>query len=226
MNDIVYVVREGEDNEALRYSLRSLANFPHGSVFISGYTPSWVQGVISLNRKQGVHTDLENTNLNLIGALKQPDLSEDFILMMDDVFFMYPTEEVPICYNGTLDHRIETYKTDNRFNQAYSLMKTRDWLKAQGCDDLMNYEMHFPCLFNKHDLFSMYENAINDIPLIAIRPRTMYYNLYKLNGQEVDDAKESRNKKAQFISVGRDFSTSETGRYIRSIFTDRSPYES
>lgn len=33
MNDIVYFVKDSESNEELRYSLRSLVNFPHRDVW-------------------------------------------------------------------------------------------------------------------------------------------------------------------------------------------------
>ncbi|MFF3129757.1 hypothetical protein ACFVRD_48125 [Streptomyces sp. NPDC057908] len=40
--DIVYVVRPWNQNEQLRYSLRTLANLPHRRVWIAGYCPTWV----------------------------------------------------------------------------------------------------------------------------------------------------------------------------------------
>lgn len=36
MNDIVYFVKESESNEELRYSLRSLKNFPRRKVWFYG----------------------------------------------------------------------------------------------------------------------------------------------------------------------------------------------
>lgn len=222
------MVRPGDNNEALRYSLRSLSNLPHGRVFISGYTPKWVTGVVSLNRNQeGVH-DLENSNRNLLGALQQSDLSDDFILMMDDVFIMRPIDEVPVCYDRTLGDRVTRYRTGNRFEQAYSLLRTQDWLKKHAPIDraYLNYEMHFPCVFNKEKLLTVMEEAMNELPLIAIRPRTLYYNYYQIKGQEVNDAKDSTDTENNFISSGRDFATSGTGELIRSCFTDRSTYES
>jgi hypothetical protein len=221
--DIVYVVRQGDKNETLRYSLRSLKNLPHDKVFISGYTPSWVKGVISLNRSQGGYSDLENSTLNLKGAIAQPDLSDDFILMMDDVFITRPTD-VDFYYHGTLDDKIASYKSSGNMGQAISLVATKNWLKSRGYDGLHNFELHFPYRFNKQKLQVMFD--VWDRPLLELRPRTCYGNLYNINGQEANDAKDSTNTENSYISAGRDFDTSETGRLIRSIFTDRSPYES
>lgn len=41
--DIVYFVKESAKNEELRYSLRSLKNFPHGRVWFYGYCPSFLK---------------------------------------------------------------------------------------------------------------------------------------------------------------------------------------
>ena len=39
MNDIVYFVKGSRKNEELRYSLRTLKNFPHRKVFFYGEFP-------------------------------------------------------------------------------------------------------------------------------------------------------------------------------------------
>ena len=44
--DFVYIVKEDEKNEDLKYSLRSIAKFyPENKVWIVGYKPSWVKNV-------------------------------------------------------------------------------------------------------------------------------------------------------------------------------------
>jgi hypothetical protein len=45
--DLVYVVREGDRNNELRHSLRSVvANVPHRLVWIAGYKPGWVSDLV------------------------------------------------------------------------------------------------------------------------------------------------------------------------------------
>lgn len=223
--DIVYVVRESEDNEALRYSLRSLVHLPHGKVFMSGYTPSWVRGVVSINREQDHAPDLANSNTNLYAALIQPDLSDDFIVMNDDFFIMEPVESIPVLHQGSLDARIAAYRTDNRFEQAYSLIRTKEWLEKNGYSSLLSYELHMPMVYNRQKLLQVFHRW-QPYPLFTLRPRTCYGNVYHLNGQEVNDAKDSTNKEDVFISAGRDFNTSYTGQFVRSHFTNPSTYES
>ena len=49
MSDLVYIVCPGDQNEELRYSLRSVArNLPGRRVWIFGHTPPWVTGVHSV----------------------------------------------------------------------------------------------------------------------------------------------------------------------------------
>jgi hypothetical protein len=44
--DVVYVVRPGNRNEELRYSLRSIAaHLPHRRVWLAGFCPSWVRNI-------------------------------------------------------------------------------------------------------------------------------------------------------------------------------------
>ncbi len=57
--DVVYVVRPGDKNEELRYSIRSvIANLPHRKVWIAGYKPTWLSddlGYIKVQTKPGGH---------------------------------------------------------------------------------------------------------------------------------------------------------------------------
>jgi hypothetical protein len=222
--DVVYVVRKRESNESLRYSLRSLNNLPHNKVYISGYCPSWVKNVIPLNVNQDNRDDLENSNYNLIYAACQNDLSDKFVLMNDDFYIMEPCEVISPMHQGNLDERIAQYETGNRFGQAYSLIKTRTWLWQQGLAALLSYELHMPIVYNKHQLIKMF--TLTDLPLFAIRPRTMYSNLYKLGGELTKDAKEPINPEGRFISVGYNTKpSSRNWKFIQSQFSRPSPYE-
>ena len=55
--DVVIPLKESEDNEELRYVLRSIAaNLPHRKVFLAGFKPSWVKNVelISVEVPEGL----------------------------------------------------------------------------------------------------------------------------------------------------------------------------
>jgi hypothetical protein len=97
--DIVYVVRQGEQNVPLRYSLRSLGNLPHRRVIVAGSCPSWVKNVtrVPVHRGSGKFDNIER---NLRAALDLPDLADEVVYMNDDFFIMEPIDRVPLVHGG------------------------------------------------------------------------------------------------------------------------------
>lgn len=225
--DVVYVVKPGDDNESLRYSLRSLANIPHGKVIISGYKPFWVKNVIAIYKDQEDIPDQQNSNENLLLAADMiPDLSDDFLFMNDDFFITQPTDTIPVMHQGDLDAVIQRYKTGNRYHQAYSLVTTKRELIAHNIGpELLSYELHMPMMFNRKLLVDMIKGFGQ--PLFALRPRTCYGNMYKLKGVYQDDAKDITNQEAsRFVSTGADFDISRAGELVRARYPNAGPYES
>lgn len=226
--DVVFVVRPGERNEALRYSLRSLKNLPHRKVYIVGYVPSWVRNVVPVFRDQSNQADQENSNANLLTATLQPELSDDFVFMNDDFFVLQPTDELSAMHQGPLDARIRAYRSGERMHQAYSLITTKRELLRLGWppDTLSSYELHLPMLLNKQKLWRLFDYWLNyrHLPLFALRPRTLYGNVYKLNGSITQDAKGSADPQGQFTSTTTGFSGPDAA-LVQSRFSTRSPYE-
>lgn len=99
--DIVYVVREGDNNEALRYSLRSLKNIKHDNVYIVGHKPKWVKNVIHIERMQRTFNKFQNITRNMYYASKNNEISEDFMYMDDDNYIMREIDEVYPQHRGT-----------------------------------------------------------------------------------------------------------------------------
>lgn len=222
--DIVYVVRPGDDNEALRYSLRSLQNIPHGKVIIAGYVPRWIRNVAYYSREQDRSSDQENSNLNLWGAVQYEGLSKDFIFMNDDFFFMEAMTDIPTLHQGSLDARIAAYERGNRMNQAYSLITTRRQLVQAGLarSRLLSYELHMPMVMNRMKAMAMFRYWTE--PLHAMRPRTVYGNLFAIRGEETKDAKGTTQPVHGFISTTTGFRGPAATR-IRAQFTTSSEYE-
>lgn len=223
--DIVYPVGPGR-HEELRYSLRSLENIPHDKVWLVGDPPAWSQQTNNLRRDQSNLPPQSNSNANLFYAALQDDLSDDFIFMNTDFFIMQPTETVPNMHMGSLDDLIQRYETGNRFHQAYSLITTRNWLLKHGYGpDLLSYELHMPMVFNKHKVVQLIRDFTKTQALFTLRPRTCYGNAYNLNGEMVNDAKNSSDTEACFIS-GTDFGADDrAAKLVRQRFTNPGPYE-
>lgn len=223
--DIVYVVRAEEQNEDLRYSLRSLANVPHKKVFISGYVPSWCTDIVPVPRDQEAQSNQENSNLNLLAAVNLDELSDDFIFMNDDFFIMQPSDVIPLFHQGLLSDVISRYKSNNRMGQAWSLIATRDELmRLRPGKELLSYELHMPMLMNKHKVRRMFEYWPR--PVMALRPRSFYGNVYGENGVLTEDAKTTSRHKGQFISTVYGESGDDAHELIRATFSTPSAYES
>lgn len=229
--DVVYVVRPGDDNENLRYSLRSLSNLAHGKVYIVGYKPAWVKNVIYLPTEQENNPDQENSNFNLKVATGTVGMSANFIFMNDDFFIMHRVDAIQPAHQGSLDERIDNYKTGHRLHQAFSLITTREELeKLVPNQQLYSYELHVPMVFNRAKLRRAFE--LWPRPLLSLRPRTFYGNLYAIEGEKTADAKEaswqdSRQNSEFYSTTGRpDSPSAGDWSQLRSRFTTASIYES
>lgn len=235
MHDVVYSVKPSNDNEELRYSLRSLENIPHGTVYLAGYKPSWVKNVVHILNHQGRTTSkyLNSTN-NWLKANALAELSDDYIYMNDDFFIMHKIQFIPTMHMGTLDAFINKYVS--RFGMgAYvdGSMATRTALRRLGIrDNLMSYELHTPFMVNKQKRAALVDviEPIN-IKHRVLHTRTFYGNYYGIEGIATHDVKIHNNsmpfsEKWDFISTSDDsFSNGKVGQYVRDTFTTKSRYE-
>ena len=231
--DVCYVVREGDDNEELRYSLRSLRNLPHGQVFIAGYKPSWVQNVVHLPVAQG-NFKHANSGGNLLVACRDKRLSDDFGLMNDDFFIMSPIGRVPNLRRlKPMKHYLEMYENLNSESHFLLTMKrATEVLEFYGIKKLDNYDLHMPMMINKTRFLALYDKVQVDFPGYGLpHRRSLYGNYLQLGGQRVRDAKvlndqiDFRLVKPFLSTIARSFADGEVGRYIRDSFPEKSGYE-
>lgn len=219
--DIAYVVRADGDNEELRYSLRSLKNLPHRDVYVIGDIPSWLRGVKTIQRPQAVGNDLFNVNASLLCLAERVSLSESFWYFNDDFYLLEPTKDIPYFHQGPLQTRVDQYFRSQP-SQFYSLYKTQQELIRLGKTDLKSFELHVPIKFEKSRLKKMY--ADTKLPGFALRPRTMYCNLYNLSGIERTDVKDQRLVPGgDYRSTGGPFG--EVWEEVKRRFPEPSPYE-
>jgi len=188
--DILYTIREGEDNEELRYSLRSLQNISHGNVFIAGYCPSWVTNVIHIPTTQHeLGGKYHNAKNNLATACADERLGEFFILMNDDFFIMEKVDKLPIYHRGSLKRLRQIYY--DKFgggDYLFGIDVTIDLLEDIGTvGDVNSYEMHIPLLMEKskrNELTKLFEHSNH-----KYHTRTLYAQMYGLQGEESHDFK-------------------------------------
>lgn len=174
--DLVYVCRDGE-NEELRYSIRSaIKNLPHDNIWLVGKKPEWYTGKFINVDKFGDNYDKVREALRVVS--KTDEISEEFVLMNDDFFIVKPIKNIPYFYTGTLNERIAA-----RRSGGYSrlLMKTEKDLRDRKFKDALDYELHVPMLMTKSGVAH-----IIDMPGLW---RSTYGNVFGVGGSIRKDVK-------------------------------------
>lgn len=228
MIDVLYIKGIESPNKDLEilYSLRSLEKCVKdvGRVFVTGKRPSFVTNVI--------HTPADDIGCRMINhwwkvtqTILNTDISDDFILMYDDIFF---TREITLSdyppYNRgeLMDHNTGT--------SAYrrNLEESRKWLSDRGYTTL-DFELHIPMIYNREKFLKLkefYESYIKRD--IAPAVRSMYGNINKVSTKYREDLK--LRGKDNNIGNYECFSTSDESfkyllDFLKENFTERSKYE-
>lgn len=230
MHDIVYVLRNGiDDTEELRYSLRSLVNFPHGKVWFFGGTPEGFTPDNAVAFEQKGISAWSKTRYTIEQACKTSEVTENFWLFNDDFFIMQKVEApADAFYDRTLYRRImEIRKKLGGATNLYTLEleRTREILQAAR-KKTYNYETHLPMLINKGEMLKALERYEKSALV-----RSLYGNDHAVGGVQMADCKISSSaiapsSDAVFLSTNEEsFNAGKIGEYIRSIFTEPSRYE-
>lgn len=225
MRDIVYIVKKGDHNEELRYSLRSLKNLKHNNVFIAGFMPNWVTGAYEIPVKQ-THDPMKNTYRNLLTACKDDDLTDEIIVMHDDIFIMKPTE-IKTYIRGYYKDILENYQKRSRYTVHVTRMqKTMEFLQSQGIENPKCFELHVPFIIDRKKFVEL--DKIGDAH--RYNKYSLYANLNKIkdNGvlQDVKVHERDFIPEGAFISTHeRSFHHKPIGKYIRKRFERACEYE-
>lgn len=226
--DLVVPLREGKNNQQLRYALRSwAANLPHGRVWLVGFRPHWTDGVEHIPTVQR-GTKYTNTTLAVRAACEHPEISDPFILMNDDFFTMRPVEQVPVLHRGRVADVEHYYASRASGSYLQGMRETRARLAELGHPDPLSYELHVPLTVAKA---GMLDALAAGRDLDVIHKRTMYGNLAGLGGQQAEDVKICHrgpkfDQAATFLSTMPDaFANGMVGGLIRRRFPRACPYE-
>ena len=232
--DIVYVIKPGDRNDELRYSLRSIArNLTHRKVWIAGYTPKWCRNVESIPLEQMANKH-RNARANLEAAASRRGVSDPFVLFNDDMFLMQPHAQIPVLNLGPLDDVIDRHLKLGTGSYVTAMIEMRDLLKGLGIDDPLSYEGHVPMTFEKGKLLQVL--GMRDLIPIKGRDRfhlrTLYGNMHQVGGIRVTDCKVYKGNEHGYrdwpmiSTLDRMFMTSSAGRYIRDSYPKLCVYES
>ena len=206
MQDIVYFVKDSPTNEELRYSLRSLANFPHGRVWFYGGCPDGLKPDKHIYVKQDQENKWQNVNMMLRMVCSNTEVSKDFWLFNDDFFVMEKVEKPTNYHNGDLYKRI---------------VQLED--KHGGITPYTRHTLHIPMLINREKAVECL--TITESPMF----RSLYGNYCKVKCPKMSDVKitstEKEYKGGIYLSTEDNSFMGKVGDQIRSRFPNKCQYE-
>lgn len=245
--DVVYRYRFAGDGEELRYSLRSLKNIPHDSVWIVGDWAPWLKDVNHIKVNQSGGSKWLNSRRNLISACSSKKISDDFILMDDDFYIVQKLDAIPTHHRGSLKKHAQVYHDKNiRSSYASGFEQTYNLMRKYGFEEpIFSYELHAPMVINKELFNDSYRILRREKSLpTCFHIRSWYGNYAQIGGTKAGDVKVGtgtqlkhmrKNNIQEFeIPEGPFLSTSNVAfhnanfnikDYLNQLFPDKSPYE-
>ena len=220
--DIVYVCREGE-NEELRYSIRSVVeNLESCSkVWVVGSKPDWYTGnFIPVENISDKFTNIRNC---IKIACETDDISDDFVLMNDDFFILRKLNSVSLYHGGLLFNRYQTHTAMMGPNgYAKLLLRTHEVLRKEGVAEPLNYDLHTPMVINKTNMLSVVDQPYSI--------RSYYGNKFNIDGELLEDVKLYNGRKTSTIDMSTFMSTEDRSfpvvkDYLEDLFPEPSIYE-
>jgi hypothetical protein len=226
MMDYVYLTKVGFYHE-LKFSIRSLLHYkPEANIIIVGGKPSWYKGEYYISTYGGNKHRVVKQSLRRI--IKNDNVSDDFVLMNEDFFFLNPFDNHPYYTTGTLAQHHKAYvERDIKSHYTHLLNKTDNKLKELGVKKPMSFETHTPIVYNKEKLADSMKHGC--------MWRSMYCNLHNVvntyikQDVKVYDANTYVNRLAFCEQVGllssQDTSFGMLYPYLKEKFPEKSRLE-
>lgn len=142
--------------QELKYSLRSVEKYFKESfkVLIVGDLPEWIKDVQHIPHTRISGIELTNcfdaiTKLQLM--LNSKKVSDDFIIMYDDIYLLKDTRTEDLQKRYYLEDLSKHERPEKLSNYQKIVFRTVDMLKREGLATL-NCETHLPRLYNKNKM--------------------------------------------------------------------------
>jgi hypothetical protein len=165
--------------EEIRYSLRSIEKNVHGlgNVWIVGDKPKWAKN-INYIKAEDIYKKNKGANIirKILLACKNPRLSDTFIRMSDDQYFLKPinARDIKIYHTGNLwDLKLDLRSKRKWWFQR--LRNARQYLQSIGMP-AYNYETHVPMPVNKQKFLWMEKTPYVKTEFPA---NSIYFNVWE-----------------------------------------------
>jgi hypothetical protein len=221
-------MRHGQCPQA-RYAIRSwIANAgmtPEDRIVTVGDFPVWL--IQDLHIPGNKHrSGPANVYANVRDACASGLLADQVIVVNDDMFATEPTDPREIVYRSTLREHIARLPQQASW-WASSLRLTHNYLRRQGVETPLSYELHRPLLVDTAVMADVLAQAWNGLG-IPPQWRTLYGNLAGIGGEQASDGKVV--SRANYPSPGPWLSTTAASwswleNRIAEQFPLASPYE-
>ena len=180
--DVVYPYRKSRWCE-LKYSLRSLKHIDCDNVYIIGELPEYINErkvkFIPQEKKRGRNTyDVVEKLLTMCDV---DELSEDFILMNDDFYFLCDQKIEQLDF-GLLSDHISRRKNDGyKKTLKITYQKLREWFPPI---KIKSYEVHYPIILNKKKFKKVFSNGYHKDNVVW---RSIYGNKIGIDSKTVEE---------------------------------------
>lgn len=190
MTDLVYVLGSASvhQNMELRYSLASVEKYLKGyrNIYIVGDHPGFDGNFIHIPAEDSGRNAQDNIKRKIEEACQTPELSERFLFMNDDFFFVKECDvNFPYYYDSNLIKAYKAKRKPGHYKEAL-----HNTIFALGGNDLplRHYDIHTPILYHKAlfpEVMSRYNWNSKDGYVI----KSLYTNTLKLEGKPLADCK-------------------------------------
>lgn len=236
MIDLIYPYGRGSvwaENE-LRYSIRSVEMYLKDirNIYVIGKKPSFFNDkVIEIPHVDIFQNKARNIMTKIHRACRDERISDEFMVFNDDYFCLKPfsAKDYPFYYKCGLTHTV----TINPGEYKRHAKETLDLLVFRGLNTL-NFDSHYPILYNKEKFKEIVESCNWEIPFGYIA-KSLYCNSLGIEGIYRMDCKISGayqtkglielNKNREIFSIADKSLNSYMKQYILGLYPNKSSFE-
>lgn len=217
--DIAYILGTGSkhDNMELRFSLRSVEKcLTFDRLFVIGSDPGFLSDEVVFVPNEPV----QKPN-NKAWAIKEQllkvcstDISDDFISLNDDYFFLKPVTDFPYPYKGTLTEALDVLYTGDYYRH---ILATEQWLLKQKLP-VKHFDLHLPIVYNKHKLREVIKGFDWESVPYGPEMKSLYCNTLGITGEYRKDVKPFKKENWETFCLGKEMFTVDDETIDRKLW--------